>query len=67
MTKTYNDIDMVTHLLAEVGMYLFFLEYKKLKLKKPWESIKIAYQMKNDDVCARINDSPTGIPMSNGS
>jgi trafficking kinesin-binding protein 2 len=25
MTKTYNDIDMVTHLLAEVGMYLFFL------------------------------------------
>lgn len=22
MTKTYNDIDMVTHLLAEVGMYL---------------------------------------------
>lgn len=28
MTKTYNDIDMVTHLLAEVGMNLFPLWYK---------------------------------------
>ena len=28
MTKTYNDNDMVTHLLAEVGMNLFPLWYK---------------------------------------
>lgn len=34
MTKTYNDIDMVTHLLAEVGIYNFFLQYKELKLER---------------------------------
>lgn len=31
MTKTYNDIDMVTHLLAEVGMNLFSLSRIKPK------------------------------------
>lgn len=50
MTKTYNDIDLVTHLLAEVRIYLSFFQYKKLKLDDRLKSIKFADQMKNSDI-----------------
>lgn len=42
MTKTYNDIDMVTHLLAEVGMSVF--SSTKVNLEDHFGAIKFAHQ-----------------------
>lgn len=49
MTKTYNDIDMVTHLLAEVGMCPFS-PVQKVNLEDRLEAIKFAYHKFKDRV-----------------
>lgn len=43
MTRTYNDIDMVTHLLAEVGMCPFS-PVQKVNVEDHLGAIKFAHQ-----------------------